>query len=173
MRLEGKTILVTGGAGFIGSHLVDHLSSRNACRVRVLDDFSSGQRANLSGALESGNVAVIAGDVRDRACVASALRDVAVVFHLACRGVRHSIGRPDENHEVNATGTLTVLGEARRVAVELFVHVSSSEVYGTARYAPMDERHPCFPETVYGAAKLAGEAYARAFHQTYGLPAVV
>ncbi len=98
---------------------------------------------------------------------------VDVVFHLACRGVRHSIGRPMENHEVNATGTLVLLAESRRAGVRRFVHVSSSEVYGTARYVPMDEGHPTFPETVYGASKLAGECYARSYHRTYGLPTVV
>jgi UDP-glucose 4-epimerase len=87
--------------------------------------------------------------------------------------VRHSIGHPVENHEVNATGTLLLLGESRRAGVRRFVHVSSSEVYGTARYTPMDENHPTFPETVYGAAKLAGECYSRAYHQTYGFPTIV
>ena len=76
------------------------------------------------------------------------LKGVDVVFHLACRGVRHSIGHPLENHEVNATATLQLLEEARRAGVQRFVHVSSSEVYGTAISVPMDEDHPTFPETV-------------------------
>jgi len=173
MRLEGKKILVTGGAGFIGSHLVDALCARAGCQVRVLDDFSTGHRENLAAALKAGNVEIISGDIRDRAEVARALRGVSVVFHLACRGVRHSIGHPQENHEVNAAGTLIMLGEARRAQVDRFVHVSSSEVYGTACCTPMDELHPCLPETVYGAAKLAGEAYARAYYRTYELPTVV
>src|SRR5262249_17766275 len=80
---------------------------------------------------------------------------------------------PMANHEVNARGALLLLGEAHRGRVSRFVHVSSSEVYGTARHVPMDEDHPCYPETVYGAAKLAGEAYARAYHQTCRLPTVV
>jgi UDP-glucose 4-epimerase len=170
MELCGKKILVTGGAGFIGSHLVDALSSHE---VRILDDFSTGRRENLAQHAGRPNVEIVAGDLRDPATVARALEGVDVVFHLACRGVRHSIGHPLENHEVNATGTLLLLGEARRAGVQRFVHVSSSEVYGTARYAPMDEDHPTFPETVYGAAKLAGECYARAYHQTYGFAAVV
>lgn len=166
MNLTGKRILVTGGAGFIGSHLVDQLAD---CQVCVLDDLSTGKEANLSGA----HVELIRGDVRDRRLVAELLRDVEVVFHLACRGVRHSIGNPVESHQVNAEGTLSLLVEAHQAGVQRFVHVSSSEVYGTARYAPMDENHPTFPETVYGAAKLAGEAYARAYHQTYGFPTIV
>jgi UDP-glucose 4-epimerase len=139
----------------------------------VLDDLSTGKQANLARVPARLNVEFVRGDVRDRALVADLLRDTDVVFHLACRGVRHSIGNPVESHEVNAEGTLTMLVEARRANVQRFVHVSSSEVYGTARYAPMDENHPTFPETVYGAAKLAGEAYARAYHQTYGLATVV
>jgi perosamine synthetase len=170
MKLEGKTVLVTGGAGFIGSHLVDALAD---CRIRVLDDLSTGSKSNLADACRRSNVKLIIGDIRDRDCVARALDGVDAVFHLACRGVRHSIGNPIENHEVNATGTLVLLSEARRAGVQRFVHVSSSEVYGTARQVPMDELHPTLPETVYGASKLAGECYARAYCQTYGFPTVV
>jgi UDP-glucose 4-epimerase len=170
MNIARKKVLVTGGAGFIGSHLVDQLAD---CTVRVLDDLSTGKEENLAGALARPNFELIRGDIRDEQLVAALLRDTDVVFHLACRGVRHSIGHPVESHEVNAEGTLNLLVEARRAAVKRFVHISSSEVYGTARFAPMDENHPTYPETVYGAAKLAGEAYARAYHQTYKLPTVV
>ncbi len=170
MKLDGRTVLVTGGAGFIGSHLVDALQS---CRVRILDDLSTGRTANLASACQRPDVSLIRGDVRDRDCVAKALDGVDAVFHLACRGVRHSIGNPLDNHEVNATGTLVLLSEARRAGVERFLHVSSSEVYGTARQVPMDEDHPTFPETVYGASKLAGECCARAFHRTYGFPSII
>lgn len=170
MKLAGKTILVTGGAGFIGSHLVDALAD---CQVRVLDNFTTGRPQNLAHHEGSQNVEIIRGDICDDLAVSRAMDGVEVVFHLACRGVRHSIGHPQENHEVNATGTLTLLAEARRLGVKRFVHVSSSEVYGTARSAPMDENHPTYPETVYGAAKLAGECYSRAYHQTYGLPTVI
>jgi UDP-glucose 4-epimerase len=170
MELLGKKVLVTGGAGFIGSHLVDALGG---CKIRVLDDFSTGSRENLRQHAAAPDVEIVPGDIRDRRTVAEALRGIDVVFHLACRGVRHSLGNPGENHEVNATGTLVLLEQARRAGVLRVVHVSSSEVYGTARYVPMDENHPTFPETVYGAAKLAGECYARAYHQSYGLPTVV
>ena len=170
MDLTGKNVLVTGGAGFIGSHLVDALAE---CRVRVLDDFSTGREDNLAHRGTSCSVDIVRGDIRDHKTVANAMDGIDAVFHLACRGVRHSIGHPMENHEVNATGTLVVLGEARRQGVQRFVHVSSSEAYGTARHVPMDENHVTLPETVYGAAKLAGECYARAYHQTFGFPAVV
>ncbi|WP_331459649.1 GDP-mannose 4,6-dehydratase [Paracoccus liaowanqingii] len=98
---------------------------------------------------------------------------VEVIYHLACLGVRHSVHSPLLNHEVNATATLQLLRMARIAGVGRFVHVSSSEVYGTAMTVPMTESHPTYPMTVYGGAKLAGEAYARAFHRTYGFPTVV
>ena len=139
----------------------------------MLDDLSTGKPKNLAEAQARADVELFRGDIRDRRFVAELLSDTDVVFHLACRGVRHSIGNPLESHQVNADGTLLLLDEARRAGVERFVHVSSSEVYGTARFAPMDENHPTYPETVYGAAKLAGECYARAYHQTYGLSTVV
>lgn len=171
MQLESKHVLVTGGAGFIGSHLVDALLNRKA-HVRVLDDLSTGRLENLSH-IPSQSIEVIRGSVTDESTVRHALDGIDVVFHLACRGVRHSIGNPMRNHEVNARGSLLLLAEAKAVNVQRFVQMSSSEVYGTARRVPMDEDHPCFPETVYGAAKLAGECYARAYAQTYGLPTVV
>lgn len=170
MKLTGKSVLVTGGAGFIGSHLVDALAG---CRVTVLDDLSTGKAQNLAHITPSEQFQLVQGDIRDRDTVRRLLQGVEVVFHLACRGVRHSIGNPVESHEVNASGTILLLEEARKAAVQRFIHVSSSEVYGTARTVPMDELHPCFPETAYGAAKLAGEAYSRAYHQTYGLRTTV
>ena len=158
---EWNRIFVTGGAGFIGSNLADRLLA-DGHEVVVYDDFSTGHRANLAHHAARANIEVVEGDIRDPATVAAALDGVQVVFHLACRGVRHSIGKPWESHAVNAGGALTLLIAARASGVERFIHVSSSEVYGTARRVPMDEEHPCYPETVYGAAKLAGEAYARA-----------
>ena len=151
---------------------------RGGARVVVLDDFVNGSRAKLADALQevgadAGDVEVQEGDVRDASAVARAVAGADAVFHLACLGVRHSLNHPRENHEVNASGTLVVLEAARATEVARFVHVSSSEVYGTARSVPMPETHPCRPHTVYGASKLAGECYARAYHDSYGYPTVV
>jgi UDP-glucose 4-epimerase len=175
--LNGTRVLVTGGAGFIGSHLVDELVRRGAASVTVVDDLVNGRRENLAhhtadGAADDVRVRLVAEDIRSEAALAL-VDDADVVFHLACLGVRHSLHDPRENHEVNATATLELLERARAAGVRRFVHVSSSEVFGTAQYAPMDEKHPTWPETVYGGSKLAGEAYARAAYRTHGMPVVV
>jgi UDP-glucose 4-epimerase len=172
-HIEGKRTLVTGGAGFIGSHLVDALLERGAGEVIVIDNLVNGSKHNLAQALHDERVTFVEADVRDGDNTRRLLEEVDVVFHLACLGVRHSLHAPRENHEVNATMTLELLEWAMSAEVARLVHVSSSEVYGTAQYAPMDEGHPTHPETVYGAAKLAGEAYARAAFRTHGFPTIV
>jgi UDP-glucose 4-epimerase len=172
-RLQGARILVTGGAGFIGSHLVDALLEHDPAEIVVVDNMATGTRANLEHALRDARVRLVERDARERDVLDGLLTSTDVVFHLACLGVRHSLHDPRENHEVNATLTLELLELARHAGITRFVHVSSSEVYGTAQYAPMDEGHPTYPETVYGAAKLAGEAYARAAYRTHGFPVTV
>jgi len=167
MNLSGRRVLVTGGAGFIGSNLVDVLLELG-CEVRVLDDLSAGRAENVDPAVD-----LRQGDIRDAAAVRSALHDVDVVFHLAVSNLRVSLSDSWASHDVNAGGTLVVLEAARDAAIARFVYCSSSEVYGTARCLPMNEQHPLEPTTVYGASKLAGEGYARAFHRTMGVPAVV
>ncbi|MBX6311486.1 MAG: SDR family NAD(P)-dependent oxidoreductase [Isosphaeraceae bacterium] len=171
MDSTNSRVLVTGGAGFIGSELVRQLAQGGA-EVTVVDNLVNGRRENLDPALGD-RVRLVVADIRERGRMAELLRGVDRVFHLACLGVRHSIHAPEENHEVNATATLGLLVEARRAGVGRFIYVSSSEVYGTARHVPMTEEHPTLPMTVYGASKLAGECYTRAFFQTYGYPTVV
>ena len=171
--LTDQTVLVTGGAGFIGSHLVTVLLEGGAREVRVLDNFATGRHANLDHLRNDPRLCIHEGSVLDDAAAAHSCAGVDVVFHLACLGVRHSLHAPLENHRVNAEGTLIMLEAARHAEVGRFVHVSSSEVYGTARYTPMDEEHPTCPTTVYGAGKLAGESYARAYFATYSFPTVV
>jgi len=169
--LQKQRVLVTGGAGFIGSELVRHLAERGF-HVCALDNLVNGRRENLEG-VPGNDVELVVSDVRDGKAMPLLLKGVDIVFHLACLGVRHSIHSPVENHEVNASATLGLLNAARSNGVKRFVYVSSSEVYGTARTAPITEEHPTLPMTVYGASKLAGEAYARAFWQTYRYPTVV
>ena len=163
--------IVTGGAGFLGSELVRQLAGEGA-RVVVIDNLVNGRRENLDG-VPADLVTLLEQDIRAVPGYAALLREAGTIYHLACLGVRHSVHSPVENHDVNATATLRLLEASRAANVPKFVYVSSSEVYGTARWAPMNEDHPTLPCTVYGGSKLAGEAYTRAFHRTYDYPTVV
>ena len=166
-----STVLVTGGAGFIGSELVRQLAARGE-RVLIIDNLVNGKRANVEE-LESDRVRLLISDIRALDQFERELATVSVVYHLACLGVRHSVHSPLENHDVNATATLTLLAACRKAGVPKFVYVSSSEVYGTAKWVPMTEDYPASPCTVYGASKLAGECYTRAYYRTYAYPTVV
>jgi UDP-glucose 4-epimerase len=166
--IKQNRVLVTGGGGFIGSHVVDLLVAAGK-KVIVLDNFSTGKIQNIKHHLDSDSITLVKGSVTDPFDVAKALQGVDTVYHLACLGVRHSIAHPFENHRVNSEGTLLLLQEALRLGVKRFVSISSSEVYGTAEFTPMNENHPVRPHTVYGASKLAGERYAMAYHDTYGM----
>ena len=163
--------MVTGGSGFIGSELVRQLAE-DASQILIVDNLTNGKRENIEDVLGE-CVELYVEDIRDVARMDTLMKGVDLVYHLACLGVRHSIHSPQENHDVNATATLGLLDLARKHGVGRFVHVSSSEVYGTALWVPMTEQHPTFPMTVYGAGKLAGECYARAYHHTYDFPTVV
>lgn len=172
MTLTNKRILVTGGAGFIGSHLVDLLMQEGS-HVTVLDNLSNGKLENIAQHMDNQRFHFFRGSVVDPFDVDKAIEGVHLVFHLACLGVRHSIKHPFENHRVNSEGALILLEASRRQNVERFIYCSSSEVYGTAIQAPISENHPTLPCTVYGASKLAGEAYARSYYRTYRLPTVI
>jgi len=168
MQLKNKKILVTGGAGFIGSHVVDYLSKNN--EVRVLDDFSVGEEKNLTGSKD--RIEIIKGDIRDMPTVEAGVKGMDIVLHMAVRCLRVSINDPFSVNEVNAKGTLNLLEASHKNSVGKFVYVSSSEVYGTVQEEPMNEDHPLNPTTPYGASKLAGELYTTAYYHTYGVPAV-
>jgi UDP-glucose 4-epimerase len=170
MKHPWDRVCVVGGAGFIGSNLCLALAGEGV-RLRIVDDFSTGKRENLAGVAGKPHVEILEGDITDREVCRAAVKDMQIVLDLACLGVRHSIPRPERNFQVNGNGTLNLLVAARDANVQRFLYISSSEAYGTALRVPMDEDHPTYPMTVYGAGKLAGEALTRAFHRTYGLPA--
>jgi UDP-glucose 4-epimerase len=167
-----RRVLVTGGAGFIGSHLVDALAARGD-DVAVVDNLSVGVRENLAQHAGADSVALHVADVLDKQAMVRLMAGRQTVFHLATQCVRLSLFDPEIVHRVNTEGTLNVLLAAQAAGVQRFVYVSSSEVFGTGIRVPMAEDHPFDPTTVYGASKLAGELYTTAFHHTYGLSTVI
>jgi len=159
--------LVTGGAGFIGSHLVDALLARGD-RVRVLDDLSTGRRENLADAAE-----LVEGSVVDEAVVARAVDGIEVVFHLGALGaVARSVADPRASNAANVDGTLNVLTLARDAGVRRVVFASSSSVYGGAEVVPTPESTPLRPRSPYANTKLAGEWYVRLFAELYPIETV-
>jgi nucleoside-diphosphate-sugar epimerase len=164
------TSLVTGGAGFIGSNMVRFLLEKGE-RVRVLDNFETGKRANLVEV--KAHVDVIEGDIRDLETVRRAVAGVDVVYHLAALGsVPRSIKDPATTHDVNVNGTFNVLEACREAKVRRYVFASSSSIYGQSPVLPQHEGLPLCPISPYGASKATGEIYARTWHEAYGLETV-
>jgi UDP-glucose 4-epimerase len=162
--------LVTGGAGFIGSHIAEALLARNES-VRILDDLSTGYQQNLAH-LE-GEIEFLQGDIRDNALVERAVEGVEVVFHQAAlASVHRSLSEPQETHAVCATGTLILLEQARQAGVRRVVYAASSSAYGDQLKACQTEKDLAFPVSPYAASKLAGEHYCRSFYKAYGLETV-
>jgi nucleoside-diphosphate-sugar epimerase len=160
-------ILVTGGAGFIGSHLVEALV-KDGHTVRVLDDFSSGHRENLRGV--EGDVEVLEGDCSDLDTARRAAKGVEAIFHEgAVPSVARSVLDPVRSHRANATATLHMLQAARDASVRRFVYAGSSSVYGNTRELPKKESMTPRPLSPYAVGKLTGETYVRIFAQLYGL----
>ena len=168
-----SVFLVTGGAGFIGSHLVERLLAEGH-RVRVLDNFSTGRRANLDFARANRRLEVIRGDLRNRATVERAVRGVATVFHQAAmRSVPRSVADPLGCHAANATGTLHVLhAAARQKKKPRVVYASSSSVYGERPDLPKREDQPTAPISPYAATKVANELYASVWSRLFGVETV-
>ena len=164
-RPTGRQVLVTGGAGFIGSHLVDTLVSNND--VRVLDDLSSGTREQVDDRAE-----FIRGDVRDEATVQEAAAGVDIIYHQAgIVSVARSVEQPRTSHATNVAGTLAVL-EAARTADARVVFASSAAIYGEPTALPIAETHPTEPQSPYGLEKLTADRYLRLYDKLYGLETV-
>ena len=171
-ELSGK-ILVTGGAGFIGSHLVDALASMSDTEIVVLDNLTHGSVENVKQHLDAAGFELVRGDVRDRDLVRRLIADVDYVFHLAALiEVQTSLKEPQLTDEINVQGTLNILEAARDADVKRIVYASSCAVYGEPKFLPVSEEHPTAPLSPYGASKLAAEAYCIAYHHTYGLKTV-
>ena len=170
MKLRGKRVLVTGAAGFIGSHLVDRLVEEGA-EVVAIDNLKDGDLSNLAESMDKIEFHEI--DVRDFESLKEVMDGVEIVFHLAANAnVPYSVDNPKYDFETNALGTFNVLKLSLDLDVEKVVYASSAAVYGEPVYVPIDEEHPLNPISPYGASKLAGERLGFAYFKTYGLPFV-
>lgn len=167
--IPGSTILVTGGAGFIGSTIVDHLLEAGAAEVRVLDNFIRGFRRNVELAEATGRVVVVDGDIRDAALVDHMTAGADYVFHQAALRITRCAQEPRNAVEVMINGTQNVLDSALRHKVKKVIAASSASVYGEPSYLPIDEEHPFNNRTLYGAAKIANEQMLRAYCEMSGL----
>lgn len=168
-KIEGARILITGGAGFVGSTIADQLLDAGAVEVRILDNFIRGTRANLQDAMRTGRVRIIEGDIRDPDIVDRAIAGVDYVYHQAALRITRCAEAPREAVGVLIDGTLNVLEAAVRHKIKKVVAASSASVYGNASLLPMDETHPFNNRTLYGAGKIANEQMLRAFQDTYGM----
>lgn len=173
MKIKGSTIVVTGGAGFIGSHTVDYLIRKNPKRVIVFDNFTRGVRVNLEEAAKSGKIQIVDGDIRDAKQVNSLLKGVDYVFHQAAIRITRCAEDPRLCQEVLIDGTFNILESCIKNNIKKLVFSSSASVYGDPSYLPMDEKHPFNNTTAYGAAKIANEEMIKAFRAMYGLNYII
>jgi NAD dependent epimerase/dehydratase len=170
---NGRRVLVTGGEGFIGSHLVERLV-REGADVRVLALYNPFGRYGWLDPAVHGEVELLPGDVRDSERVAGAVEGRDVVFHLAALiGIPYSYVAPESYVQVNVEGTVNVATACRRHGVERMVHTSTSETYGTAITVPISEDHPMQPQSPYSASKIGGDMMALSFHHAFELPVAV
>jgi NAD dependent epimerase/dehydratase len=172
--LSTKRILVTGADGFIGSHLTEMLLGFG-CKVRALSQYNS---FNYWGWLEDvgahDNLEVVCGDIRDPNYCREITKDIDVVFHLAALiAIPYSYIAPNSYVDTNVQGTLNICQAARDNGCERVVHTSTSEVYGTAQYVPIDEKHPLQPQSPYSASKIGADAMAMSFHNAFELPVTI
>ncbi len=172
MDIKGKNILVIGGAGFIGSHVVDELLKEDVKNIIIFDNFCRGTRENIEEALKDKRVRVfeIGGDIQQTDILDLAVKESQGVIHLAALWLLQCYEFPRSAFDVNIRGTFNVLESCRNNKIERLVYSSSASVYGDAVELPMTEEHPFNNRTFYGATKIAGEAMCRAFNERYGLP---
>jgi len=169
--MKDKRVVITGGAGFIGSNLAEELATNNS--VIIIDDLSTGKKENIASLLQKNNVKFIQGSILDLKLLQKSFRGVDFVFHQAALpSVPRSIEDPKATNEVNVTGTLNVLLAARDNKVKKVIYASSSSVYGDTPTLPKREDMPTNPQSPYALTKLVGEYYCRIFHQVYSLPTV-
>ncbi len=162
-------ILITGGAGFIGSHLCDKYT-KEGNTVLCLDNFLNGNLVNIRHLLQHRNFKLINGDIRNFDLMEKIVPGVDVIFHLAAQiHVDRSIIEPLLTYEVNVLGTQNILEAARMYDIEKVIHASTSEVYGSAQFSPMNEEHPLNAPHPYGASKIAADRMCYAYNQTYGM----
>lgn len=171
--VENKMVLVTGAGGFIGSHLVERLHGLGA-QVRAMVHYNAlGSLGWLDQIPTSEEIEVFSGDITDRDSARAALEGIEIVFHLAALiGIPYSYHAPESYIRTNVQGTLNVLQAAREQNISRIVHTSTSEVYGTAQYVPIDEKHPLRGQSPYSASKIGADKMAEAFHLSFGLPVV-
>lgn len=171
MDLRGRRVLVIGGAGFIGSHVVDRLTREDVAEIVIYDDFTRGRTVNLADALRDPRVKVFeaGGNILHRDILGAAMEGVDCAFHLAALWLLHCHDYPRSAFEVNIGGTFNVLEACVAAGVKRLVYSSSASVYGDALATPMTEDHSFNNRTFYGATKIAGEQMCRAFHHRYGL----
>lgn len=169
-ELDGASCLVTGGAGFVGSTIVDQLLAAGAAEVRILDDFVRGSWSNIADAIQHQKATIIEGDIRDVGLVHRATEGVSYVFHQAALRITRCAEAPREAIEVLIDGTFNVAEAALQHKVRKLILASSASVYGEPSYLPIDEEHPFNNTTMYGACKIATEQMLRALHNASGLP---
>ena len=170
MNWKNKNVLVTGAGGFVGSHLTEKLLSLGA-NVRAFIRYTSDQDLRFLSPLKSKKLQIIQGDIKDQHAVKGAVKGTDVILHLAALvGIPYSYIHPRETIETNTMGTLNILQAAKEYDVSKIVVTSTSETYGTARYVPIDEKHPLQAQSPYSASKIAADKIAESFYNSYGMP---
>ena len=176
MNWKGKKVLVTGAGGFIGSHLTERLVELGA-QVRAFVRYNSRNDWALIESLPldiRNELEVVAGDLKDSGAVRNAVRDTEIVFHLgALIAIPYSYINPGDVVQTNVIGSLNILNASKEYGVEKVIHTSTSEVYGTALYVPIDEKHPLQAQSPYAASKIGADKLAESFHLSYNLPVAI